>query len=88
MERDARLEPAEIEMFYLAENPAVVQGGPTSLSKQASIAQAFLQTFEKYAPRRVIYYVRYADDPVRREVRYVHGARAPTAGRRAVSLSP
>jgi hypothetical protein len=25
---------------------------------------------------------------VRHEARYVHGARAPTAGRRAVSLSP
>ena len=32
--------------------------------------------------------VRYADDMVRHEARYVHGARAPTAGRRAVSLSP
>jgi hypothetical protein len=33
-------------------------------------------------------YCRYADDFVRHEARYVHGARAPTAGRRAVSLSP
>ena len=32
--------------------------------------------------------IRYADDLVRHEARYVHGARAPTAGRRAVSLSP
>ena len=32
--------------------------------------------------------VRFADDFVRHEARYVHGARAPTAGRRAVSLSP
>jgi hypothetical protein len=33
-------------------------------------------------------YVRYADDFVRHEARYVHGARAPTIGRRVVSLSP
>lgn len=33
-------------------------------------------------------YARYMDDMVRHEARYVHGARAPTAGRRAVSLSP
>jgi hypothetical protein len=32
--------------------------------------------------------VRYADDLVRHEARYVHGARAPTIGRRVVSLSP
>jgi RNA-directed DNA polymerase len=32
--------------------------------------------------------IRYADDLVRHEARYVHGARAPTANRRAVSLSP
>jgi hypothetical protein len=31
---------------------------------------------------------RYADDWVRHEARYVHGARAPTIGRRVVSLSP
>ena len=30
----------------------------------------------------------YLEDFVRHEARYVHGARAPTAGRRAVSLSP
>lgn len=35
-----------------------------------------------------IHLVRYADDFVRHEARYVHGARAPTADRRAVSLSP
>jgi RNA-directed DNA polymerase len=33
-------------------------------------------------------YVRYVDDLVRHEARYVHGARTPTAGRRAASLSP
>lgn len=32
-------------------------------------------------------YLRYADDFVRHEARYMHGARAPTANRRAVSLS-
>jgi RNA-directed DNA polymerase len=32
--------------------------------------------------------VRFADDFVRHEARYVHGARAPTADRRAVSPSP
>jgi RNA-directed DNA polymerase len=32
--------------------------------------------------------IRYADDFVRHEARTEHGARAPTAGRRAVSLSP
>ena len=32
--------------------------------------------------------IRYADDFVRHEARYVHGARASTANRRAVSLSP
>jgi retron-type reverse transcriptase len=37
--------------------------------------------------RRLVY-VRYADDFVRHEARYVHGARAPTADRRAVSPSP
>jgi len=31
--------------------------------------------------------VRFADDFVRHEARYVHGARAPTANRRAVSPS-
>ena len=31
--------------------------------------------------------IRFADDMVRHEARYVHGARAPTANRRAVSLS-
>lgn len=35
-----------------------------------------------------VHLVRYADDFVRHEARYVHGARAPTAGRRVVSLSP
>jgi putative transposase len=30
----------------------------------------------------------YVDETVRHEARYEHGARAPTAGRRAVSLSP
>jgi RNA-directed DNA polymerase len=38
--------------------------------------------------RNKIYLIRYADDVVRHEARYVHGARAPTANRRAVSLSP
>ncbi len=37
---------------------------------------------------RRLRYVRYADDFVRHEARTEHGARAPTAGRRAVSLSP
>ena len=32
--------------------------------------------------------IRFADDFVRHEARTEHGARAPTAGRRAVSLSP
>jgi RNA-directed DNA polymerase len=32
--------------------------------------------------------IRFADDFVRHEARYVHGARAPTTGRRAVSISP
>jgi RNA-directed DNA polymerase len=32
--------------------------------------------------------VRYADDFVRHEARYVHGAKAPPAGRRAGSLPP
>jgi group II intron reverse transcriptase/maturase len=36
---------------------------------------------------RRLYYVRYADDFVRHEARIEHGARAPTASRRAVSLS-
>lgn len=47
--RARRLEPAEMDMMYLDEYPAVVRSGPSSLSKQVSIAQAFLQTFEKYA---------------------------------------
>ncbi len=38
-------------------------------------------------PHRVAV-VRYADDLVRHEARYMHGARAPTASRRVVSLSP
>lgn len=33
-------------------------------------------------------YIRYCDDFVRHEARYVHGARAPAANRRAVSPSP
>jgi group II intron reverse transcriptase/maturase len=37
---------------------------------------------------RRLKHCRYADDFVRHDARYVHGARAPTAGRRAVSLSP
>jgi hypothetical protein len=37
---------------------------------------------------RRLHYLRYADDFVRHEARTGHGARAPTAGRRAVSLSP
>ena len=37
---------------------------------------------------RRLRYVRYADDWVRHEARTVHGARAPTACRRVVSLSP
>jgi RNA-directed DNA polymerase len=40
---------------------------------------------QEYPQAKVI---RYADDLVRREARYVHGARAPTTGRRVVSLSP
>jgi len=36
----------------------------------------------------LVHLIRYADDFVRHEARYVHGARAPTADRRAVSPSP
>jgi hypothetical protein len=35
-----------------------------------------------------LHLIRFADDFVRHEARYVHGARAPTIGRRVVSLSP
>jgi RNA-directed DNA polymerase len=35
-----------------------------------------------------LHLIRFADDFVRHEARYVHGARAPTTGRRAVSISP
>jgi retron-type reverse transcriptase len=37
---------------------------------------------------RRLKYCRYADDFVRHEARYVHGAKAPPAGRRAGSLPP
>lgn len=40
-----------------------------------------------YAKRDRPAVIRYADDLVRHEARYMHGARAPTANRRAVSLS-
>ena len=42
----------------------------------------------KKFPQAKVNLVRFADDFVRHEARYVHGARAPTANRRAVSPSP
>jgi hypothetical protein len=53
-------------------------------------ANCYLDCFDHFVKRelRCPGYVRYVDDLVRHEARYVHGARAPTTGRRVVSLSP
>jgi hypothetical protein len=65
----------------------------TSVMMQRAALRPYLHRLEEAitqaAPRkhRAIV-VRYADDLVRHEARYVHGARAPTIGRRVVSLSP
>jgi RNA-directed DNA polymerase len=50
------------------------------------LAQHFPQTTVTGRTAK-INFVRFADDFVRHEARYMHGARAPTANRRAVSLS-
>jgi RNA-directed DNA polymerase len=49
------------------------------------LEQDLRQAYPQYRQPAVI---RFADDVVRHEARYVHGARAPMANRRAVSLSP
>jgi retron-type reverse transcriptase len=60
------------------------QGGPLS----PLLANIMLDDLDKELERRGHRFVRYADDFVRHEARYVHGARAPAAGRRAASPSP
>jgi RNA-directed DNA polymerase len=60
------------------------QGGPLS----PLLANIMLDDLDKELERRGHRFVRYADDCVRHEARYVHGARAPAAGRRAASPSP
>jgi hypothetical protein len=58
-------------------------------AKSLKKTQCLLSSKDPYDPGyRRLWYVRYADDFVRHEARYVHGARAPTADRRAVSPSP
>ena len=52
------------------------------------LANLLLDGLGKELERRGHRFVRYADDCVRHEARAVHGAKAPTAGRRAVSLPP
>jgi retron-type reverse transcriptase len=52
------------------------------------LSNIVLDELDRELEKRGHRFVRYADDCVRHEARYVHGARAPTANRRAVSLSP
>ncbi len=47
--RVGRLFPEGIDMEYLAERPRVFRKGSGGLPRQISIAEAFLQTFEKHA---------------------------------------
>lgn len=66
------------------------RGVPIGNLSSQYFANHYLSGLDHYIKEqlRIKAYVRYMDDMVRHEARYVHGARAPTAGRRAVSLSP
>jgi RNA-directed DNA polymerase len=52
------------------------------------LKEHFQHTTKRERKAAKVSMVRYADDFVRHEARIGHGARAPTASRRAVSLSP
>jgi RNA-directed DNA polymerase len=67
----------------------VPQGGVVSPLLMNIALHGFEQELRAIWPRyQQPAIIRFADDLVRHEARYVHGARAPTANRRAVSLSP
>jgi RNA-directed DNA polymerase len=51
-------------------------------------SNVYLSSFDHRMLAADFHLIRYADDFVRHEARYVHGARAPAAGRRAASPSP
>jgi len=53
-------------------------------------ANVYLNDLDQFVKHRLRChaYLRYADDFVRHEARFVHGARAPTTSRGVVSLTP
>jgi RNA-directed DNA polymerase len=73
---------------YLFPEAGVPQGGVVSPLLCNVALHGFEQALISVSSRYRIAVIRYADDLVRHDARYVHGARAPTASRRAVSLSP
>jgi RNA-directed DNA polymerase len=66
----------------------VPQGGIISPVIANLALDGLERQLRKSFPKAKVNLVRFADDFVRHEARYVHGARTPTANRRAVSLSP
>ena len=65
-----------------------LKGTPQGSPLSPLLSNIVLDELDQELAKRGLRFVRYADDFVRHEARYVHGARAPTADRRAVSLSP
>ena len=69
-------------------DPDVARGIPLGAVISPLLCNVVLHRLDVALVRLGWLIARYADDFVRHEARYVHGARAHTAGRRAVSLSP
>jgi RNA-directed DNA polymerase len=80
------------DAFHVTEE-GTPQGGIISPVLMNMTLDGLEKVLKEHFPKRYpdnpkVHIIRYADDFVRHEARYVHGARAPTADRRAVSPSP